>query len=306
MSKPNILIALQKFVNEQLRLDKSVVNRYQITTYFTIKDGNILCLGEEIPEDAVDSAPTEDMDKYILLLGKGEYTWDLKYEVETLEGAAKTTRDKAQSRAIQLVEANKNTIKQVVVCELVQKTFADRFIYKGFVTYSHVSKEDEEKLMKTVEGDSKMDKVDSDDNTTIEKSESIEHMIPITKSSLVEGLVYGIVYEPMQKDTHDDWSTAEEIQKMCHGFLPNAIAANGEWTDKNHSEKIDKRAVDVVESYIAPCDFTLASGEKVVKGSWVLVAKVNSANLKKAIETGEVTGFSLEGVGKRLPMDMPS
>lgn len=133
--------------------------------------------------------------------------------------------------------------------------------------------------------------------------EKIEHFIELNKSSLVEGLVYGVVYEPMRKDAHGDWTTQEEIYKWAHNFLPSALS-NGNWTNKNHKDVIEKHDVEVVESYIAPCDFKFPNGEPVIKGSWVLVSRVNSEELRKAIEDGEITGYSLEGVGKKVDLDM--
>jgi hypothetical protein len=142
---------------------------------------------------------------------------------------------------------------------------------------------------------------DENVNRNIEEPKILEKFIPLRKTSLFEGLVYGIVYEPMVNDAHGDWTSHEEIQKMAHAFLPSALR-NGTWANKNHSEELHD--VEIVESYIAPCDFHL-NGESIKKGSWILVSKVNSPELKKAIECGEVTGYSLEGVGKKLDVALP-
>jgi hypothetical protein len=138
----------------------------------------------------------------------------------------------------------------------------------------------------------------------LEKSESFEHFVEIKKSSLVDGYVYGIVYEPLTKDTHGDWSSAAEIERWANDFLPCALR-NGTWTDKNHNEELKLHDVEIAQSYIAPCDFNFPNGEKVIKGSWVLVSKVNSMELRKAIENGEITGYSLEGVGRRIAAELP-
>jgi hypothetical protein len=148
----------------------------------------------------------------------------------------------------------------------------------------------------------------SEDKINMEDTESsdnkkIEKFIEIKKNTLKEGLVYGIVYEPLKKDAHGDWSTCEEIQKMAHNFLPSALR-NGVWTNKNHLKEIEKEDVEIVESYIAPVDFEL-KGENIYKGSWILVSKINSEELRKEIENGEFTGYSLEGVGKKLDIEFP-
>jgi hypothetical protein len=54
-----------------------------------------------------------------------------------------------------------------------------------------------------------------------------------------------------------------------------------------------------VESYIAPCDFKVGE-EPVKKGSWLVVSKVRDADLIKRIESGEITGYSLEGYASKV------
>jgi len=55
---------------------------------------------------------------------------------------------------------------------------------------------------------------------------------------------------------------------------------------------------DVVESYIAPQDFTI-NDQTVKKGSWVMSVKVHCPDLWEQIKAGEVTGFSIGAVGIR-------
>jgi hypothetical protein len=91
---------------------------------------------------------------------------------------------------------------------------------------------------------------------------------------------------------------------MANSFLSTALK-NGTWTDKNHhDEEFNLHDVEIAQSYIAPCDFSFPSGETVIKGSWVLVSKVNSDALRKDIENGDVTGYSLEGLGRRINKDL--
>ncbi|MCK9597585.1 MAG: XkdF-like putative serine protease domain-containing protein [Sphaerochaeta sp.] len=105
-------------------------------------------------------------------------------------------------------------------------------------------------------------------------------------------IVYGIVYEPNSIDTQKDWASEEEIEKACHNFLKRyrkmGIRHNGKTCD----------TIVPVESYIAPEDFML--GEQAVKkGSWVLAAHVEDAEVWKEVQEGKLTGFSLLGKGKR-------
>jgi hypothetical protein len=95
--------------------------------------------------------------------------------------------------------------------------------------------------------------------------------VRMAESFFEKGLVYGVVYSPNTEDTHGDWTTAEEIERAAHNFLPTA---KSDWTNVNHDGN-SLPDVDVVESYIAPCDFTIG-GEAVTKGSWVIVSRVNN------------------------------
>jgi hypothetical protein len=140
----------------------------------------------------------------------------------------------------------------------------------------------------------------------MKKNVNISFDIPLKKSSMVDGLVYGIVYEPMKKDTQGDWTSAEEIERAAHSFLPSALRLKKSADpcfDVNHEDPLSVGDVEIVESYIAPCDFTLPTNEKVIKGSWVVVSRINSAELKQDIEDEKLTGYSLEGKARRLDME---
>ena len=113
----------------------------------------------------------------------------------------------------------------------------------------------------------------------------------INKADALErGLIYGLVYEPLVKDTHDDFATAEDIEEAAHKYLPQAML-NIQHDKKKNLNKVDSV---VVESYIAPCDFKLGSSN-VQKGSWILVTKVYNKDLLQSIREGDITGYSLEG-----------
>ncbi|MEK4271801.1 XkdF-like putative serine protease domain-containing protein [Paenibacillus sp. FSL R7-0026] len=66
--------------------------------------------------------------------------------------------------------------------------------------------------------------------------------------------------------------------------------------DKQHDLDADKGYV--VESYIAPCDMEIGD-QMIAKGSWVAGVKVTDDDAWEEIQKGEITGFSMFGVGKR-------
>lgn len=132
-------------------------------------------------------------------------------------------------------------------------------------------------------------KLDPERWKTSKEEEKVETVVKFV-GKMTQGLVYGVVYEPDVVDTQGDFTSAEEIEKAAHDFLPNAVM--------NLHHKEDLEDVQVVESYIAPCDFSV--GDQVIrKGSWVLVSRILNQTLKKEIEDGEISGYSLEGTASK-------
>ena len=105
-----------------------------------------------------------------------------------------------------------------------------------------------------------------------------------------EHIVYGIVYEPDTVDAQGDKASAEEIQKAAYHFMENNPTFK-----VMHKGKAVK--VKVLESYIAPTDFSIEK-RTVKKGSWVLVTRINDKKLWKDIKEGKFTGYSMAGYAK--------
>ena len=109
--------------------------------------------------------------------------------------------------------------------------------------------------------------------------------------------VTGVVYEPLAEDTDGEFMTAEEIRKAAYSF-----AKNGNRVDVNHDfNSVD--GVNVVESYIAPCDMMI-DGAVVKAGTWLMPAKIRNDDIWKSVATGELTGFSMAGRAKIGRMDV--
>ncbi|OES45817.1 XkdF-like putative serine protease domain-containing protein [Domibacillus iocasae] len=113
----------------------------------------------------------------------------------------------------------------------------------------------------------------------------------INKEEAAQQLVYGLVYEPNMEDAHGDFMTAEEIEKAAHGFMKDARNI-----DKQHD--FEGGVGEVVESYIAPADFTLGEQE-ITKGSWIMVTKA-SDEIWEEIQKGEITGYSMAGTAETI------
>lgn len=109
--------------------------------------------------------------------------------------------------------------------------------------------------------------------------------------------VTGIVYEPLTEDAHGNFMTEPEIRKAAYWF-----AKNGDKVDLQHSfEQVE--GVTVVETYVAPSDMDV-EGQPVVKGTWLMTVEVENSDIWDKVQKGEVTGFSMGGIGKYSETDV--
>lgn len=109
--------------------------------------------------------------------------------------------------------------------------------------------------------------------------------------------VTGVVYEPMAEDAHGNYMTEEEITKAAYYF-----AKSGLKVDLQHSFE-PLNGAEVVESWIAKADFSI-DGTPVTKGTWLMTVELSDDSLWAAIEKGEITGFSMGGVGNYSEEDV--
>lgn len=109
--------------------------------------------------------------------------------------------------------------------------------------------------------------------------------------------ITGIAYEPLTEDAHGNFMTEPEIRKAAYWF-----AKNGDKVDLQHSfEKAE--GLCVVENYVAPCDMTIGE-TPVVKGTWIITVECANNDVWESVQKGELTGFSMGGVGKYSEEDV--
>lgn len=108
------------------------------------------------------------------------------------------------------------------------------------------------------------------------------------KFDLEKRLVYAEVYMPDVEDAHGHQMTREEIEKMAHGFMKSGRTS---MIDVQHDNQTDYGCY-MVESFIAR-----DSDPDYMPGSWVACVKVENDEIWRAIKSGELTGFSFEGLG---------
>ncbi len=119
----------------------------------------------------------------------------------------------------------------------------------------------------------------------------------IVKTDHENHYVTGIVYEPMTEDSHGDYMEEAEIIKAAYYF-----AKNGDQVDLQHSFEPLKGAA-VVENWVAKADFKIGD-EEIRKGTWLMTVEVTNMDVWDKIEKGEITGFSMGGVGEYSEEDV--
>lgn len=128
------------------------------------------------------------------------------------------------------------------------------------------------------------------------KTEMVVPLIPDTDAS--QQLVYGIVLSPDVLDSQGDIASADVIEKAAHSYLVQSRKS-----DVQHAEVLKgfggKPIADIVESYIAPQDMTVA-GQPVLKGAWVMGMRINDPDVWDRVLKGELTGFSIGGTAERV------
>jgi hypothetical protein len=120
---------------------------------------------------------------------------------------------------------------------------------------------------------------------------TFERTVPIRKAEAKKQVVLGVVYEPNVRDTDGNFMTADEIEKMAYNFMESSRLTR---IDKNHDGKANKGVV--VESLIAR-----KGDPDFPEGAWAIGVHVTDGDTWKAIEKGDVTGFSIYGRATLVP-----
>jgi hypothetical protein len=132
---------------------------------------------------------------------------------------------------------------------------------------------------------------------------------PIHKASAEKQIVYGVVLDPYQVDTQDDWVPPSEIETTAHRFAKESRVIG------LHHEEVAADAV-LVETFIEPYPsetdrekamrnephraYARQYGNDIIhSGAWVLGVQL-SDRLWKKYENGELGAFSIEGLGRRI------
>ena len=119
-----------------------------------------------------------------------------------------------------------------------------------------------------------------------------EKPVKIFKMDKAKQIIGVVVYAPDEKDTQGDTASEEEVEKAAHKFN----IGDRVFKIMHKGKEID---VDLLESYLMPADVKIGK-EKIKKGSWFAVCKINDKDVWKKVESGELTGISMGGVADRI------
>ena len=129
----------------------------------------------------------------------------------------------------------------------------------------------------------------------------------ITKTDEEKRLVTGPVLIPENIDLQDDIISEEEIRRTAHDYMvklafrddPEFLAELGlnSRSERGFMHTEFSRKVSVVETYLAPVDFTM-NGRMVKAGTWVMTMKVHDDEAMQLVLAGKITGFSIGGRSK--------
>lgn len=128
----------------------------------------------------------------------------------------------------------------------------------------------------------------------VARQQQADESLPLTimKRQEDERIVLGVVLAPDEVDGQRDKMTTEEIAKTAHRFMRQSQQLR-----LNHVQKGEER-VALLESYVAPVPFEL-NGQQVPQGAWLMAVRVEDKALWKQVKSGDFTGFSIRGIGKR-------
>lgn len=116
----------------------------------------------------------------------------------------------------------------------------------------------------------------------------VTHQSDLVKSvNEDERLFTAVVLRPEATDGHGDIYSHDVVKSAAHDYVRHCMNTN-----LQHSIDLEKSDMEIVESYVAPVDIQLEEGT-ILKGDWVMTAKISSDILWDSVKSGEMTGFSV-------------
>ena len=150
--------------------------------------------------------------------------------------------------------------------------------------------------------------IDSGKSETHELSKSLR--VPISKADEEKKIVYGIVLDPYQIDSQDDWISPKAIEETAHDWLAKSRIIGFDHTEEANAYPVESSIIPYPssEDYQNAIQnkphraYRMPFGDDAVhSGSWVLGTKLGDSEWDK-VKSGELNAYSIGGYGKREPM----
>jgi hypothetical protein len=131
-----------------------------------------------------------------------------------------------------------------------------------------------------------------------------EAEVAVVKSvNEMQKLAMFLVLEPQSEDgettdLHGHWYDRDTIAKACHDYNTRCGQVG-----TMHKSLLSDNDVHVVESYIAPCDFTTEDGVYIQKGSWLMWLHFPDDDEWQKVLDGTYDGVSIECSGVEYLLD---
>lgn len=129
----------------------------------------------------------------------------------------------------------------------------------------------------------------SDYNTEEQIPDSIQIQVTKSLNEELKQATY-VVMVPDEVDLHGDITDEIEVAKACHSF-------NAHCRKSNLFHISNTNTFDIVESYIAPVDFSLG-GRFVKKGTWLCTVQVHDDDLWQLMKSGDICSVSIGAIAK--------
>lgn len=133
---------------------------------------------------------------------------------------------------------------------------------------------------------------DSVTNAKGEQEELICKVYRISKVADDKQILLGVVLEPGETDAHEDTISAEEIENAANLWL-----ARKQNRGLMHTKIVNSK-IEIYQSWVTLADLTVG-GQKVKKGTWLLMLHILDDEIWKKVKSGEFTGLSIGGHARR-------
>jgi len=129
------------------------------------------------------------------------------------------------------------------------------------------------------------------------KKEETSIFLAFVKADHEKRIVSGPVLVPDVEDSQGDIVSKEDVEEAAFRFMRKS-----QEIQRQHNS--EETTVKVVESYIVPEDFKI-DDELITKGTWMMSVYVpeDREDIWQAVKSGDLTGFSIRGLGRREEID---